>query len=126
MRTMRGTRFGLIAVGLALVAGCSEKHEAPEVKDAPAANTVEPLPVETPEPAAAPVSQAPVEKPPEPEQNAADALPPEEPLAPDAQTLEDADATGLTARSAAPPDVMSEPSPDPVGGLPTGGADGGP
>jgi hypothetical protein len=124
VREKRGTLLrglGGCALALALLAGCSEKPQPRETDDFAAENVVEAPPLAPPPP----VVQAPVEKPPEPAENTADALPPEEPMAPDEQMLEDADAAGLTARTATPPDVVSEPSADPVAEPASGGLDSG-
>lgn len=108
------------ALLLAALAGCSKSSDTPEPEAAP-----EPR-VETPLPPPAPVAaEAPARAEPEPAQNSVDALPPEEAPSPDAQMLEDADAAGLTARSVAPPDVMSEPPADPLSAPPSGGLEGG-
>ncbi len=68
---------------LTLLAACGSEPEAPP----------EPAPVETVEPAPAP----PAPPPPPPAANVVEEAPVEE-LAPDQQVLEDADATGMTAR----------------------------
>ncbi len=109
MRWTRGMTAGLLAA--ALLAGCSKQQPAaPE----PEANIVE----EAPRPAPPPPREAEPAPPkmPDPAGNIADMLPPDEPPSPDEQMLEDADATGLTARTA-PPDVVTDPPADPVGDL---------
>ncbi|MCU6455032.1 hypothetical protein LPN01_13175 [Sphingomonas sp. A2-49] len=85
-----------LAAGLLMLAACSRSgpEQAPEAE-----NMAEATPVEDVTPVAPPSDEpAPVET------NAIDANavaiapPPEAPTAPDAQMLEDADATGMTAR----------------------------
>ncbi len=80
-----------LATAALALAGCSRSEPEPEptnttiVQELPEeANMAEPLPEPTPTP----------------EQNLAEALPPEETPAPDAQMLDDASATGMTSRSA--------------------------
>lgn len=87
-RSIRG-----LAVALALVvAGCSsqEPEPAPQTDMEEPADTPELTPAApAPDPAPAPAAEAPAN---------VIAPPPEEPIAPDAQMLDDADATGMTAR----------------------------
>lgn len=85
-----------LAAGLLMLAGCSRSEpEQPTAED----NMAEATPVEDVSPVAPTADESmPAEG------NAVDANavaiapPPEEPVAPDAQMLEDADATGMTAR----------------------------
>ena len=85
---------------VALLAGCAPStRDAPETNDTVAAE--EPAPVVPPP---APDSPPPAPRTPTPIAHA-DAPPPEEPAAADDQMQDDADATGMTARS-----VRDEPS----------------
>ena len=115
---MRFARMAMVAMlGTALLAGCSKQKETPE--QTPEANYVE-EPAVQPEEAPPPVAEPAPPKTPDPAANIADILPPDEPVAPDAQMLEDADATGLTARMAAPDSTREgkgKASSDPVGDL---------
>lgn len=81
MRTMTTMRIAPLAA-LTLLAACGSEPEAPP----------EPAPVETVEPAPAPPAP-----PPPPVENVVEEAPVVE-LEPDQQVLEDADATGMTAR----------------------------
>ena len=90
MTTM--TAAGLAAAAL-LLAGCSR----PQPEPAEETNMVDAAPVETSTPEAAPSAEpstatAPVDT------NAVAEAPPPEKVAPDAQMLDDAEATGMTAR----------------------------
>ena len=110
MRVLRG----LIAVGLAgaVVAGCSKAgpEREPDMIDNAAEAAPEPAP--PPPPQVEEKAPAPFV---EPVANTADALPPEEEPSREAQMLEDADATGLTARVSRSRDA--EKSDDPIGDL---------
>ena len=93
---MTTTRFArplllVAAAGLAL-AGCSrsDREETVETDNTTVVTDV-PEAVETPEPAPTPTPTI--------ETNAAEPLPEAEPEAPDAQMLDDASATGMTARA---------------------------
>lgn len=90
-RTIRMTKL-LAAAGLLALAGCSRPEpEQPAGED----NVIETMPTADATPEALP-SAEPVATP-TPIANVAD-VPPEKPVAPDAQMIEDADATGMTAR----------------------------
>jgi len=80
------------ALGLALLAGCSRQAPEQEPAENDAANVTVPVP-ETP----VPETPTPTPTPEATTTNAATTAE-EEPVAPDAQMLDDADATGLTAR----------------------------
>lgn len=89
---MRSSAPILALAALTLLAACNGRHE----RDQPVNETVAETPVEP-----APVEPAPepVETPPPPADiNASEALPPPEEAAPDEQMLDDASATGMTAR----------------------------
>lgn len=90
-RTLRMTTM-LAAAGLLALAGCSRSE--PE-QPAPEDNVVETMPTADATPEALP-SAEPLPTP-TPIANVAD-VPPEKPVAPDAQMIDDADATGMTAR----------------------------
>lgn len=91
-RTIRMTTM-LAAAGLLALAGCSRSE--PE-QPAPEENVVEAMPTESATPEAVP-SAAPTATAPTPIANTAD-VPPDAPVAPDAQMIDDADATGMTTR----------------------------
>jgi hypothetical protein len=106
---------GVLVLGLAalLVAGCSKAgpEREPDVIDNAAEATPEQpaeLRVQEEEKAPPPVA--------DPVANTADALPPEEDPSREAQMLEDADATGMTARAARSGESEGS-SPDPIGDL---------
>lgn len=110
------------ALGLLLLAGCSGSNDAPPPEDNLAADEIaepQPLPEEN-MPAPPPEDRAAPE--PEPATNVAEALPSETPPTVDEQMLEDAAATGMTARTT--PDVVTAPPSDPVGAA-TNGLDSG-
>lgn len=89
-----------VAAGLALVllAGCSSEPAAPPPPEETLREAEEPEEVEpAPEPAPPPRAEAPPAPAPVAESNFEE--PPEEPIDPSDQTLEDADATGLTTRA---------------------------
>jgi hypothetical protein len=93
LRPNRGTAAAFAMLALFAVAGCSNQEQ----DIVPETNTE--APVETP----APVTEEPAVAAPEPARPVEEpanlvAPPPEEPIAPDAQMLDDADATGMTAR----------------------------
>lgn len=84
--------FPLLATAALAAAGCSRDPEpspepTPSISDTP---TATPTPSPEPSPIASPTAIA----------NETVALPPEEKPAPDEQMLDDASATGMTARSA--------------------------
>lgn len=84
----------LLTLGLG---ACSRSNDEPrpvEENDMQAIDLSEPVPGETPEPSPTPTPS------PTPETNLADAAPPPVPPAPDEQMLDDASATGMTARVA--------------------------
>ncbi|MEG3165239.1 hypothetical protein U1701_11595 [Sphingomonas sp. PB2P19] len=93
MKTISHVAAGLLA--LSALAGCSSEPAAPPIDNAlteePAAPVAEEAPAPVPEPA--PVEPAPVAT--------ANAVmpPPAAAIAPDEQMLDDADATGMTARA---------------------------
>ncbi len=93
MRNRRMMTGASLAAAALMLAGCSRSApEQPEdgnmVEAAPVDTaTPEPLPTAEPSPAPSPVDT-----------NATAEAPPEEKVAPDAQMLDDAEATGMTAR----------------------------
>lgn len=90
---MRKTTMAALAAGVLLLGACSRSEpEQPAESD----NAAEAVPAETPLPTAVP-SEAPTEAAPAANDTAL-APPAEQPVAPDAQMLDDADATGMTAR----------------------------
>lgn len=95
MKTIPLIASGLFA--LSVLAGCSrsEPDEAPPVDNAVTEGAP---PVREEAPAPAPVAPAPVEPAPVEAPNAV-APPPAKEIAPDEQMIDDADATGLTARA---------------------------
>ncbi|MET0270408.1 MAG: hypothetical protein ABW173_08260 [Sphingomonas sp.] len=116
-------RRGLMgcALALALLAGCSRSNDTPAADETVVQNIAEPLPPieDTPPP-----EPAPPPPPVEIDRNVAEALPAEEPPSVDEQMREDAEAAGMTARSASP-DVATDPSADPIGALMNGLDNGG-
>jgi outer membrane biosynthesis protein TonB len=106
MRILRGA--SLLLVATAFVAGCSDQK--PQPKEENRIDITEPAPpIETP-----PEPVRPEPKPPEPVVNTVAAAEPEEVITPDEQMLEDADASGMTARTA-PSDVVADAPADPLG-----------
>lgn len=112
MRFGRGVVVAVLAAGL--LAGCSKQNAQ---DDEQPANMMEER-AEPAEEAPPPVEEPAPAKTPDPAPTVTEALPPDEPASPSEQMLEDADATGLTARSA-PREGREdkEPSSDPVGDL---------
>ncbi|MGP7795908.1 hypothetical protein [Sphingomonas sp. CLY1604] len=93
MRNRVMTTGAMLAAAALLLAGCSRSEpEQPEE-----ANMAEVAPLETATPEALP-SAEPTPEPAAIDLNAVDEAPPPEKIAPDAQMLDDADATGMTAR----------------------------
>lgn len=92
--TTVGKTVGLLGAGLLALAGCSRSE--PE-QPAPDNMTLEATPSAEPTPAAPPSAEPTPEAPAITNTAAAD-VPPEAPVAPDAQMIDDADATGMTAR----------------------------
>lgn len=106
MRILRGASLLLLAT--AFVAGCSDQK--PQPKEENLIDITEPAPpIETP-----PKPVRPEPKPAEPVVNTVAADEPEEAISPDAQMLEDAEASGMTARTARS-DVVADAPADPLG-----------
>lgn len=86
---------GALAAGLLMLSACSRSEPEPPVEE----NMVEPAPLDEATPDALPSVEPSDVPPPVADTNtAAIDVPPEAPVAPDAQMIEDADATGMTAR----------------------------
>lgn len=84
-----------LVAGLVMLAGCSRSEPAQPVPD----NSGLEVTPETDASATPTAEASPVAEPtPGPVDNVMADIPPEQPVAPDAQVLEDADATGMTAR----------------------------
>jgi type IV secretory pathway VirB10-like protein len=97
--TRGGVRAAAIALlALSALAGCSRSNEPPPEPE----NDVEAV-----EPPAPPVTEAPPVAAPTPASNIADAAPEDNP-GPDQQVLDDADATGMTARVRRDEDVAAD------------------
>lgn len=92
MKTLRSAAVGGL-LSLAVLAGCSKSEpEQPPMVENATVEDVTPGPTDSPE-AVEPPAPAPAPA------NVAVAPPPAEKIAPDAQMIDDADATGMTARA---------------------------
>ena len=83
-----------LAAGLLMLSACSRSEPEQPLDE----NMTEQAPVDEATPDALPTNEATVAPPPADTNTAAIDVPPEEPVAPDAQMLDDAEATGMTAR----------------------------